>query len=225
MANHLNQSGKAFSYFMKTARLDIEDHQGNTDDGLHFANMAGTWMALTAGYLGMKRKADGLSFTPHIPEKWEYYTLRVHYQNSLLGIRVEQEKVIYEMLEGESISFKHMDEQIELTSENKAVELTLIKDTQNHVDEIKAAIFDVDGRHIRHSKPNPEVFIKAGEALGIAPENCIVFEDAVAGIEAANAANMRSIAMGHIAPDFLKLGAQAGAWTLEDVFAEDLSNL
>lgn len=212
MANHLNQSGKAFSYFMKTARLDIEDHQGNTDDGLHFANMAGTWMALTAGYLGMKRKADGLSFTPHIPEKWEYYTLRVHYQNSLLGIRVEQEKVIYEMLEGESISFKHMDEQIELTSENKTG-ITEYFDAQ------------VDGRHIRHSKPNPEVFIKAGEALGIAPENCIVFEDAVAGIEAANAANMRSIAMGHIAPDFLKLGAQAGAWTLEDVFAEDLSNL
>ncbi|WP_047420218.1 beta-phosphoglucomutase [Cellulophaga sp. Hel_I_12] len=54
----------------------------------------------------------------------------------------------------------------------------------------------VDGNHVTKAKPNPEVFLMAAEQLGINPENCIVFEDAVAGIQAANAAKMISIGIG-----------------------------
>jgi len=54
----------------------------------------------------------------------------------------------------------------------------------------------VDGNHVTKAKPNPEVFLMAAEQLGLNPENCIVFEDAVAGIQAANAAKMISIGIG-----------------------------
>lgn len=54
----------------------------------------------------------------------------------------------------------------------------------------------VDGNDVTKGKPNPEVFLSASELLDIKPENCIVFEDAVAGIQAANAANMISIGIG-----------------------------
>ena len=54
----------------------------------------------------------------------------------------------------------------------------------------------VDGNNVTKAKPDPEVFLIAAEALKVAPEHCVVFEDAVAGIAAANAAKMTSIGIG-----------------------------
>ena len=56
--------------------------------------------------------------------------------------------------------------------------------------------FIVDGNSVTKAKPDPEVFLIAAKNMNIAPENCIVFEDAVAGIEAANNAKMTSIGIG-----------------------------
>lgn len=54
----------------------------------------------------------------------------------------------------------------------------------------------VDGNDVTQAKPNPEVFLKAAEKLNVKPENCVVVEDAIAGVKAANAANMVSIGIG-----------------------------
>ena len=54
----------------------------------------------------------------------------------------------------------------------------------------------VDGNGVAKGKPNPEVFLNAAQQLKIEPKNCIVFEDALAGIQAANAAQMISIGIG-----------------------------
>ncbi|AMC11978.1 beta-phosphoglucomutase [Lutibacter profundi] len=78
----------------------------------------------------------------------------------------------------------------------------------------------VDGNDVSKAKPNPEVFLIGAKKLGMKPENCIVVEDAIAGIQAANAAKMISIGIGdkkvlseaayvfkdmtEITPDFLK---------------------
>jgi beta-phosphoglucomutase len=78
----------------------------------------------------------------------------------------------------------------------------------------------VDGNDVSKAKPDPEVFLIGAKKLGVNPENCVVVEDAIAGIEAANAAKMISIGIGDasvlheadyvfkdmtaITPDFLK---------------------
>jgi len=54
----------------------------------------------------------------------------------------------------------------------------------------------VDGTNVSKAKPNPEVFLNAAEQMKIDPKHCIVFEDAVAGVQAANAAGMLSIGIG-----------------------------
>jgi len=54
----------------------------------------------------------------------------------------------------------------------------------------------IDGNHVTRSKPDPEVFLKGAAALGLDPKDCIVFEDAAAGIEAAQKAGMKTIGMG-----------------------------
>ncbi len=59
-------------------------------------------------------------------------------------------------------------------------------------------LFDaiVDGRHISKAKPNPEVFLRGAQELGEEPANCVVFEDAVAGVQAAKNAGMACVGIG-----------------------------
>ncbi len=59
-------------------------------------------------------------------------------------------------------------------------------------------LFDaiVDGNDVIKAKPDPEVFIRASSLIKVKPENCIVFEDSQAGIQAANSANMTSVGIG-----------------------------
>lgn len=54
----------------------------------------------------------------------------------------------------------------------------------------------VDASQVTHGKPHPETFLKAAELLGIAPENCLVFEDSAAGVQAAIAGGMKAIGIG-----------------------------
>ena len=61
----------------------------------------------------------------------------------------------------------------------------------------------IDGSRVTKGKPNPEIFLKAAEDLKAAPEDCVVFEDSLAGIKAANAAGMKvvGITTGHTAAE------------------------
>ncbi|MEY4988219.1 MAG: Beta-phosphoglucomutase [Bacteroidota bacterium] len=61
----------------------------------------------------------------------------------------------------------------------------------------------IDGNKVSKSKPDPEVFLKGAEGLGLAPESCIVFEDAQAGVEAAKAGQMKAIGIGDASTLFL----------------------
>ena len=56
-----------------------------------------------------------------------------------------------------------------------------------------------DGTNISRSKPDPEVFLKAAEFLGLQPEDCLVVEDATAGVDAARAGGMKAAAVGDAA--------------------------
>lgn len=68
-----------------------------------------------------------------------------------------------------------------------------------------AGLFDaiVDGNHVSKAKPDPEVFLVGARRLGLAPADCVVFEDAEAGVEAARRAGMRVVGIG----DPVALGA------------------
>jgi beta-phosphoglucomutase len=78
------------------------------------------------------------------------------------------------------------------------------KNSSTILDKINMAdLFDaiVDGNHVSKAKPDPEVFLKGAEALGVAPVECVVFEDAIAGVEAAINGGMKVVGIG--SPDVL----------------------
>lgn len=87
-----------------------------------------------------------------------------------------------------------------LKSQNQPIALgSASKNARTILDQVNLkSHFDgiVDGNDVSKAKPDPEVFLIAAQLLNVAPEHCIVFEDSVAGVEAANVAKMVSIGIG-----------------------------
>ena len=85
----------------------------------------------------------------------------------------------------------------------------------------------VDGNDVTKAKPDPEVFLIGARLLNIEPEDCIVFEDSVAGVQAANIANMISIGIGskdilHEADYVFKDFTEMSLAFLEDIITEKI---
>ncbi|WP_163527513.1 glycoside hydrolase family 65 protein [Halobacillus ihumii] len=85
MAAKLGDLEKAFYYFGDSARLDLDNLHGNTKDGLHMANMAGSFMAILFGFAGLRVKENGLHFSPKLPDQWSDYSFHVHGQGQLIS--------------------------------------------------------------------------------------------------------------------------------------------
>jgi beta-phosphoglucomutase len=87
----------------------------------------------------------------------------------------------------------------------------------------------VTGDDVKRGKPDPEVFLRAAKKLGAPPESCVVFEDAVAGVEAAKAGGMKCVAVtfvGHHPEENLRAaGADLIVESLEHVTVESVAAL
>ena len=117
MASELGYYNKAYRYFCSSARMDLDDLYGNTDSGIHAANMAGSWLALVCGFGGMRVYDGVLHFRPYLPAEWQHFSFRVTFRGRLLEVSTESAHVTYRLLAGEPLAFKHYDTQIELSEE------------------------------------------------------------------------------------------------------------
>jgi trehalose/maltose hydrolase-like predicted phosphorylase len=111
VANEIGYFDKSYYYFMSTSRMDLDNTHGNTKDGIHAANMAGTWMCLVNGFAGMRTFEGVLSFNPHLPGNWDEYSFKVSFKGRLIKVFVNMDGTKYELLEGESIKILHGSEE------------------------------------------------------------------------------------------------------------------
>lgn len=88
MASRLGEKEKAYDYFEFSSKLDILNSQHNTKDGIHTANMGGTYMGIVYGFLGLRIKEKGFFLRPSIPSAWSGFRLRIMLQGRLLEITV-----------------------------------------------------------------------------------------------------------------------------------------
>ncbi|WP_413669350.1 glycoside hydrolase family 65 protein [Mucilaginibacter sp. Mucisp86] len=93
LAAKLGDEARAYEFYLRTARLDLDDYNNDTEDGCHITSMAGTWMAVVEGFGGMRVKDGKLSFQPFIPEKWSSFSFHIGFRGVLLNIKVSKEGV------------------------------------------------------------------------------------------------------------------------------------
>ncbi|WP_211745657.1 glycoside hydrolase family 65 protein [Paenibacillus sp. Marseille-Q4541] len=112
MASEIGDADKAYRYFMDTALMDLTDMQKNTKDGIHAANMGGTWMSLAYGFAGMKVSDIGLSFSPRLPKQWDKLGFRILYKYLPIRIEMTHEGTTYELLDGAQLEINQNEETI-----------------------------------------------------------------------------------------------------------------
>lgn len=84
---------KAYEMYLRTARLDIDDYNNDTEDGLHITSMAGTWMSVVKGFAGQRVVNGELVLNPYIPEQWDSYSFRLGFRGAWLKVDVLKETI------------------------------------------------------------------------------------------------------------------------------------
>ncbi|GAA2573339.1 glycoside hydrolase family 65 protein [Streptomyces lienomycini] len=97
----------AYDYATEAALMDLADLEHNTRDGLHIASLAGTWMALVAGFGGTRRDGDSLRFTPRLPEKFSRLAFRLQFRGRCLRVEIGPDKATYSLLAGDPLTIHH----------------------------------------------------------------------------------------------------------------------
>ncbi len=115
MAMKINEIEKGYNYFIETARLDLDNTHKNTKDGLHMANMGGTYLTIVYGFAGLRIKESGLFISPKIPKQIGSYQFKIKYRGRNIRITVNQNEYQIELLEGEALLINIYDRQILLT--------------------------------------------------------------------------------------------------------------
>ncbi|GCD36672.1 glycosyl hydrolase [Streptomyces chrestomyceticus JCM 4735] len=108
----------AYDYLGEAALMDLQDLENNTRDGLHTASLAGTWIALVAGFGGMRHSGKGLTFAPRLPEKLSRLAFSVQVLGRRLRVEITAKTVTYSMVEGSPLEIQHYGEP--LTVSDKA---------------------------------------------------------------------------------------------------------
>ncbi len=103
MAARLGMVRKAYQYFGDSAKMDLFNTHGNTKDGIHTANMAGTYMAVIYGFAGLRIRKEGLSLSPCIPGAWEEYSFRFSYGKTRIEITVNRENCRVARIDGPAV--------------------------------------------------------------------------------------------------------------------------
>ena len=118
LAAKLGNKAKAYEFYQRTARLDLDDYNNDSCDGLHITSMAGTWMSIVEGFGGMRVKDGKLSFTPRIPEQWEGYSFKINFRNQVVKINVTQDETSFELDGGDELTILVNGKQVNIVSNN-----------------------------------------------------------------------------------------------------------
>ncbi len=86
LACKLGRIEKAYEFYLRTSRLDLDDYNHEVEEGLHITSMAGTWLSVVQGFGGMRNFDSKLSFDPIIPSQWNSYSFKINYRETTLKI-------------------------------------------------------------------------------------------------------------------------------------------
>ncbi len=123
LAAELGKLEEAYTFFSYGARMDLDNYNRNTDQGLHVTSAAGVWASMVFGFGGMRTDGDVLIFQPTLPAQWKAYRFRVRYQGAMIEVRVNREWVAFRVISGPSVTVKVYGKDYALDAKGVTVKL------------------------------------------------------------------------------------------------------
>ena len=104
LASRINNVDKAYDYYIRASRLDLDDYNKEIKQGLHITSMGGSWMSIVEGFAGLRIKNDKIYFDTKIPKKWESYSFKVNIKNRKIEIKIDQKSTSAKLISGDKIN-------------------------------------------------------------------------------------------------------------------------
>lgn len=108
----LGRMEQAYTFYLRTSRLDLDDYNKEVHEGLHITSMAGTWMSIVEGFGGMRVKNDALYFEPRLPEQWEGFSFKINFRNQILKVNVNKGETTFELEGTEPLEVYVFDQKV-----------------------------------------------------------------------------------------------------------------
>lgn len=117
LAAQIGATDKAYELYQRTARLDLDNYNNDTEDGLHITSMSGAWLAIVHGFAGMRVHSNQLQFKPFLPKGWTDYQFIILYRNRRICVKIAAKLMTLQLLAGESVTIKINQTVFELANE------------------------------------------------------------------------------------------------------------
>ena len=114
IASAVGYEDKAIDYFVDACSVDLADAHGNTAYGIHIASCGGTWLALVAGFGGLRDGDGEVRFDPRLPTEWTRMRCRVEVRGQLIEVDMWPGETTYRRVEGRGLLIEHRGEQLRL---------------------------------------------------------------------------------------------------------------
>lgn len=121
LASQLQKYEEAYTFFGFATRMDLDNYNRNTSEGLHTTSIAAAWMNIVYGFGGMRSDRELLRFSPSIPKAWRSYSFRIHYKNDVIQIEITKEEATFCTLNGTEIDVLVYDRPITIGREKVCV--------------------------------------------------------------------------------------------------------
>jgi alpha,alpha-trehalose phosphorylase len=114
VASEVGYPEAALEYFVHACAVDLADVHGNTADGIHIASCGGTWLALVAGFGGLREDDGDVCFSPRLPAEWEGLRFRVQVRGQVVEVDMTHQATTYRLVEGSGLMVHHFEEPLRL---------------------------------------------------------------------------------------------------------------
>ena len=123
MAAEIGKHEEAFEYAQFASRLDLDNYNRNTREGLHVTSMAATWLNIVYGFGGMRSDGEKLFFNPSILQNWTSFSFNILYRGTRMNIKISRKSVVLKACTGPAVSVKVFG--MEYTVDSKGIELDM----------------------------------------------------------------------------------------------------
>lgn len=124
LAAELGEKKQAYEFFNFSTRLDLDNYNRNTAEGLHLTSIAAAWVNIVYGFGGMRSDGEVLAFNPSPPVQWAEFNFRIVYKNSVLNVKIDRKFAEFKILKGNSQNI--IIYQKEYKIDNKGVQIKIL---------------------------------------------------------------------------------------------------
>jgi maltose phosphorylase len=106
LAAELGKAQEAWDFFTYMVRMDLDNYNRNTEQGLHVTSMSGAWLNMVFGWGGLRTDGKQLSFNPSIPKKWQSFSFRLAQQGSIIEVSLDKKSARFRVVSGPSLKIR-----------------------------------------------------------------------------------------------------------------------